>query len=127
MLLDENERQLMSRAVSTPLVVGAEDEHAHEGLAFTTWLDFEIAAEQARAVTRAPIRKQPQLKAIFETSCGSLEKDLLQLDASIKDMVSRKPSTPLVVSHPAYDYFTQRNGLNTRSVHWEPDRMPTAD
>jgi len=30
-----------------------------------------------------------------------------------------------VVSHPVYDYFARRYGLNIRSVHWEPDDILT--
>jgi len=29
------------------------------------------------------------------------------------------------VSHPLFDYFTRRYGLNIKSVHWEPDEIPT--
>jgi zinc transport system substrate-binding protein len=28
------------------------------------------------------------------------------------------------VSHPVYDYFARRYGLNIVSVHWEPDQVP---
>jgi zinc transport system substrate-binding protein len=42
-------------------------------------------------------------------------------------LVSKDPSRPLVVSHPVYDYFTLRYGLNVKSVHWEPDETPTSE
>ncbi|MGD9063355.1 MAG: zinc ABC transporter substrate-binding protein [Desulfobacterales bacterium] len=29
-----------------------------------------------------------------------------------------------MVSHPVYDYFARRYGLNIASVHWEPDQVP---
>ena len=29
------------------------------------------------------------------------------------------------MSHPVYDYFARRYGLNIVSVHWEPDQVPT--
>ena len=31
----------------------------------------------------------------------------------------------MVFSHPVYQYFARRYGLNARSVHWEPDEPPT--
>ena len=34
---------------------------------------------------------------------------------------------PLVASHPVYQYFARRYGLNLKSVMWEPEEMPTAE
>ncbi len=31
----------------------------------------------------------------------------------------------MLFSHPVYQYFERRYGLNARSVHWEPDETPT--
>ena len=50
-----------------------------------------------------------------------LEKDLMALDGTIKGIVSIDRARPLVVSHPVYEYFAKRYGLNIQSVHWEPD------
>ena len=30
-----------------------------------------------------------------------------------------------MVSHPVYDYFARGYELNIKSVHWEPDEIPT--
>ena len=104
---------------------GAEGKHAHESLAFTTWIDFSLAIQQAEAITQALTRKRPELKDAFQKNYEKLEQDLLKLDRSLKTLVSKDPSQPLVVSHPVYDYFARRYGLNIKSVHWEPDEMPT--
>lgn len=40
---------------------GAEGKHAHESLAFTTWLDFTLAARQAEAIADVMGRKRPEL------------------------------------------------------------------
>jgi zinc transport system substrate-binding protein len=103
---------------------GAEGEHAHESLAFTTWIDFDLAAKQAKAIAKALSRKNPSLGDVFQKNYASLEKDLMKLDRKIKTIVSKDPSRPLVVSHPVYDYFAKRYRLNIKSVHWEPDEMP---
>jgi zinc transport system substrate-binding protein len=103
---------------------GPEGEHAHESLAFTTWIDFELATEQAKAISVALIRKQPDLEGVFEKNYADLEKDLLALDKEIKAVVSKNPSQPFVVSHPVYDYLGRRYGLNIKSLHWEPDEVP---
>jgi len=103
---------------------GPEGKHAHEALAFTTWLDFSLAAQQAKAITEALTRKRPALKDTFQKNFTELERDLLQLDQDMKGLVAKNPSTPLVVSHPVYDYWARRYGLNIKSVHWEPDQVP---
>jgi zinc transport system substrate-binding protein len=104
---------------------GPDGEHGHEGIAFTTWLDFSLAAEQAKAIITALSRKRPDLKDGFQKNYQKLEQDLLKLDQDLKTLISKDPSRPLVVSHPVYDYFARRYGLNTKSVHWEPDEIPT--
>jgi zinc transport system substrate-binding protein len=104
---------------------GPGGEHAHEDLAFTTWLDFSLAAKQARSIMAAFGRKRPGLKGDFEISFQKLEKDLLALDRNLKVLVSKNLSQPLLVSHPVYDYFSRRYNLNIKSVHWEPDEIPS--
>jgi len=104
---------------------GSEGEHAHESLAFTTWIDFSFAAKQAKAIAEALSRKRTDLRQIFQKNYAALEKDLIALDITIKEVVSNNHARPLVVSHPVYDYFARRYGLNIRSVHWEPDDILT--
>jgi zinc transport system substrate-binding protein len=100
---------------------GSEGDHVHEALAFTTWIDFSLAVEHARAITAALNRKRPALHGIFEKNYALLEKDLMALDGTIKGIVSIDRTRPLVVSHPVYEYFAKRYGLNIESLHWEPD------
>jgi len=104
---------------------GSEGEHAHESLAFTTWIDFSYAAKQAKAIAEALSRKRTDLRQIFQKNYAALEKDLIALDKTIKEVVSNNRARPLVVSHPVYDYFAHGYGLNIRSVHWEPDEILT--
>jgi len=123
-------RKLKDRYLTTESAVthshGQSGEHAHEALAFTTWLDFDLAAAQALAVTVALTRSQPKFKADFEAGYLALEKDLMELDRQMKAIVARNPDLPVVVSHPVYDYLASRYNLNARAVHWEPDQVPTA-
>jgi zinc transport system substrate-binding protein len=104
---------------------GPEGEHAHEGVAFTTWLDFDLAATQAKAVAAAFGRKKPEAKNTFQKNYTALAKDLKALDQGIMKTVSGNPSKPLLASHPVYDYFSRRYGLNIKSLHWEPGEVPT--
>jgi zinc transport system substrate-binding protein len=103
---------------------GPKGEHAHEGVAFTIWLDFELAAQQAKEIARAFSRKKPALRDLFQSNYAALEKDLAKLDREIKQIVAKNPELPLLASHPVYDYLSRRYGLNIKSVHWEPDQVP---
>ena len=104
---------------------GPGGQHSHAGTAFTTWLDFNQAAEQARAITGAMTRKRPELEEVFERNFAALEADLLDLDKQIQSIVANKTDLPLVASHPVYQYFQRRYGLNLQSVMWEPDEVPS--
>ncbi|MGW8325276.1 MAG: metal ABC transporter substrate-binding protein, partial [Desulfobacterales bacterium] len=106
---------------------GAEGKHAHESLSFTTWLDLSLAARQAEAIADAMARKRPALKKTFQTNYASLKKELEALDQDIQTIVSQDRSKPLMVSHPVYDYFARRYGLNIVSVHWEPGEVPSGE
>ncbi|MBW1841530.1 MAG: zinc ABC transporter substrate-binding protein [Deltaproteobacteria bacterium] len=103
---------------------GAEGKHAHESLAFTLWIDFDLAAKQAKAIAKALDRKRPGLKDTFQKNYLALERDLSALDLKIQNIVSKNQPPPLIGSHPVYDYFSKRYGLNMKSVHWEPDEVP---
>lgn len=119
------------RYITTDEVVthshGSEGEHAHESLAFTTWIDFDLAAKQARAIAKALSRKKPDLKDTFQKNYMVLEKDLMALDQKIKQIVAKNQQQPLIASHPVYDYFAKHYSLNMKSVHWEPDEMPNQE
>ena len=106
---------------------GPGGEHAHEDIAFTTWLDLQMAVEQARAIKTTLSRKRPGQKDLFEKNFQALKQNLLVIDADLKTLVSKDPSQPLLVSHPVYDYFKRRYDLSIESVHWEPDEEPNYD
>jgi zinc transport system substrate-binding protein len=116
------DRYITSKEVTTHSH-GAKGEHAHEALAFTTWLDFDLAAGQAEAVCQALVRKLPDRKGQLEASCASLISELKELDKDLKKMVVAAPQQPLVMSHPVYDYLAARYGLTIANLHWEPDQI----
>jgi zinc transport system substrate-binding protein len=102
---------------------GREGDHSHAGTAFTTWLDFRQAVEQARAVRDALSRRMPARSDSFATNFLDLERDLLDLDARLTAIVARDPERPLIASHPVYQYLARRYSLNLESLMWEPDVM----
>ena len=105
---------------------GPQGKHAHAGLAFTTWLDFQQAIQQAEAVRHAVTKLLPEQEKHFGTNFLALKTDLLNLDRRIEEILNRKRARPLLASHPVYNYFARRYGSNIRSVLWEPEIVPNA-
>ena len=123
----DTSKRFKNRYIHTEAVThshGSEGKHAHEDLAFTTWLDFDLAVMQAEAVLKAFTRKRPGKKDTLQQNYEKLKDDLIALDKSIERIVSKEQTKPLIVSHPVYDYFARRYQLNIKSVHWEPDETP---
>lgn len=105
---------------------GPQGKHAHAGLAFTTWIDFQQAIQQAEAIRNTVTKLLPEQEKHFGTNFLALKTDLLNVDRRIEEIVNRKRVQPLLASHPVYDYFARRYGLNIRSVLWEPEIVPNA-
>ena len=103
---------------------GPEGKHSHEGTAFTTWLNPQIAIEQARVITRELSLLVPVEAGSFHERLTRLEEKLLVLDLSFTEAFSQFEGQALVFSHPVYQYLQRRYHLNGRSLHWEPDTEP---
>jgi len=103
---------------------GPEGDHEHGGWAFTTWLDLNLAVEQARSVADSLSSKIPTAAAEIEERFTSLETDLMALDARFAAAAETIGSEPLLFSHPVYQYFIHHYELNGHEIHWEPDVEP---
>jgi len=103
---------------------GPGGDHSHGGTAFTTWLDFSQAAQQAEAIMKSFIRKAPEHRQAFADNFAALKKDLLQLDERLKSITAHKGNQPLVASRPIYQYLARRYNLNLRMMMWKPDADP---
>ena len=66
----------------------------------------------------------PEQKASFDERFTPLEKELTALDAEIRSTAASAPEIRVIFSHPVYQYFKRRYGVQGASVHWEPDAMP---
>lgn len=104
---------------------GKQGTHSHDGTAFTTWLDFQQASSQASAICDALQKLKPESIEMFALNFDLLQKDLLELDARMKAVGRKLDQHPVVASHPVYQYWARRYGLNLRSVLWEPEEIPT--
>ena len=104
---------------------GPQASHSHAGVAFTTWLDPALAAEQARAVMEALVKARPEDEAAFRGGYEALAAELRNLDARLAAAAKGVAGAPLLFSHPVYQYFARRYALNARSLHWEPHEVPS--
>lgn len=104
---------------------GSGDKHSHEAdTAFTIWLDPKLAAAQAAAIRDALSAARPAFSGAFDAGYEALAADLQALDADFEDIFTALSETPLVFSHPVYQYLESRYDVNGVSVHWEPDEVP---
>ena len=103
---------------------GPEGEHAHSGYAFTTWMNLDLAAGQARAVAAALQSNLPAQAGNIEANATALLQELAAMDDSYAEAVAPLRGRQVIYSHPVYQYFEARYQLPGISLHWEPDDMP---
>jgi len=103
---------------------GPGGDHSHAGTAFTTWLDFNQARMQAKAILSALEKQRPRHADIFIQNYTLLEKDLVSLDQTLSAIVAQDSNKPFIASHPVYQYLARRYYINLKSVMWEPEIMP---
>jgi zinc transport system substrate-binding protein len=105
---------------------GFEGEHSHAGTAFTTWLDFNQATQQAEAIKNALTSKRPSLQDYFDSNFQILKQELLALDEELRKMTATQPDLVLMASHPVYQYLAHRYQIKLDTVLWEPGEFPAA-
>lgn len=103
---------------------GPAGEHSHGALAFTVWLDLRLARLQAGAVATAFAAARPAQANDFAARDAALAARLERLDQRLVAASARLGASPLLLSHPLYQYPTARYGWNARALHWEPDTLP---
>lgn len=100
---------------------GDKGEHSHEGIDGHTWVDPVNARIQAKAIQDGLIKKWPDQKALFEKNFALLAADLDSLDSDFKKISN---ATPLLTSHPAYNYIARRYQWNIHNLNLDPEEMP---
>jgi zinc transport system substrate-binding protein len=103
---------------------GPGGDHSHVGTAFTTWIDFTQSAEQADAIAAALADKRPDHADSIDANAAALRDELLQLDEDMMAAAALLADRPVVASHPVYQYWARRYGLNVKAVLWEPETVP---
>jgi len=103
---------------------GPGGEHSHAGTAFTTWLDFNQAIMQSKAILSSLEKYGPENTDVFRQNYALLEQDLDKLDQTLMDIVAQDSDKPFIASHPVYQYLSRRYKIKLDSVMWEPDVVP---
>lgn len=103
---------------------GPQGDHSHGGTAFTTWLDFSLAAVQAEAVYKSLTRFDPANGDYYKENFTVLESELLELDQKMSQLFADQPAVSFFASHPIYQYMAQRYGMDIRMLTWEPGEDP---
>jgi zinc transport system substrate-binding protein len=103
---------------------GPEGEHSHAGTAFTTWMDLQQAIWQAEEIRDALIKKLPEAEPQLQANFDALADDIDTIHARFKEIGQNLKNTPLLASHPVYQYFARRYTLDIESVLWEPETVP---
>ena len=104
---------------------GLSGEHAHEGDAFTTWLDMRLALCQASRVRDALGQLAPATKGAIQSDFDALAAELTQLDTNLRSAAKAADGQPILASHPVYQYLADAYGLRIESLHFEPDEPLT--
>lgn len=104
---------------------GPEGAHSDgAGMAFTTWLDPELAMLQLEATAQALIEKWPDLAAGVDTARANIESEIAEMDTAFERFFARTEGRQIITSHPVYQYLERRYGQSPVPLHWEPDVMP---
>lgn len=91
--------------------------HSHDGISFTTWIDFQQAIAQTQAVHDAFVKKVPAAQADFDAGFNGLKADLQALDARLLLVGQKLAQLPVVASHPIYHYWARRYDLKIGRAH----------
>jgi zinc transport system substrate-binding protein len=101
---------------------GPGGKHAHEGAAFTTWLDMRLARCQARRVGDALVELTPAHRDAIVAQSGALDHDLTEIHTRLRRAAKAWAGRPMFASHPVYQYLADAYDLRIESMHFEPDQ-----
>lgn len=99
--------------------------HTHEGVGPYLWLDFALAAEQARTVAAGLARKLGE--DAVAPGLRALEAELAALDARARALGAAAPGARLIASHPRYQYFARAYGFDIAALEWDADAAPSPE
>ena len=99
-------------------------EHSHEGGASYLWLDPTLAMAQADAVAEAITQRGLAPEDEVAVRLEELRADLTALDDAARTALAEAPETPIIATHPRYEYFARAYGLTIEYLEWEAGAAP---
>lgn len=87
-------------------------EHDHGALNPHVWLDPRLMVVAAKALAAELSRVDPVHSEAYEERLDALVADLLELDASVAELLAPIAGAPFVPFHDAWPYFAARYGLD---------------
>ena len=103
---------------------GPAGSHSHEGLDGHTWVDPLNAKAQAAVIAAALSKQYPKHATSYQQNFADLALDLDELHTALEGYRDRAADTPLLASHPAYNYVARRYGWNIKNLDLDPQQMP---
>ncbi len=100
---------------------GPAGEHAHSGVDGHTWLDPNLAIQQARVIERALVEAFPVDADTFAINLMTLEADFRHLNERLSALTPDVGRVRLLASHPAYNYIARRYGWSITNLDLDPN------
>ncbi len=94
--------------------------HSHSGFASCPWLDPDLAELQAEAVLLALEEAFPERSQGFRQRWGALQSEIEQWRGELAELREQTRGTPLLASHPVYEYLGRWGEWRLSSLHLEP-------
>ena len=85
------------------------------------------ASSAIRREDSALIERIPERNRAISESFGALERELLDLDARLREVGKAAAGQTLLASHPVYQYLADAYGLSIESLHLEPKQELSQD
>ena len=105
---------------------GPEGEHSHAGLVAETWLNPDLAIQQAQAIHDALGEILPDHATEFKTKLMALQRDLNavaeELDAVFESTSIEQTSLRWLSAKPRFHYMLARYKIDPEVLHWMPQR-----
>ena len=93
--------------------------------AFTTWLDPDLAIQQARVICDTLVELAPDKKPGFETRFGELEQQLRDLRKQLLEQGPNLSEKHVVSSQPVFQYLARALNLSISNVNFHPTGSPS--
>lgn len=103
---------------------GPKGSQSDQELASMTWLDLQLAKQQATAIKEAIANLLPGHKSQLSENLEKLTAELDDLDQQFIAAAKRIQSVPLISSRPVYQYLARRYPLKLDSMNWKPQAVP---